>query len=53
VITYALIAGKYPFYDDHKKKLLTRILSCDYEFVPETLWDNISEECKDLIIQLL
>ena len=53
VIIFVLLAGKHPFDADSDRKLFNKILSCDYDFVPENIWENISKECIELIRKLL
>ena len=53
VILFCLISGYHPFDDENNDKLVNQILSCDYDFHPEEVWDCISSECKDLIEKML
>ena len=53
VIIYYLVSGIHPFQGDTKEDLFLKIQSCDYEFMPDSLWDDISDDCKDLIEKLL
>lgn len=53
VIIYFLISGKHPFRGPTEKYLFNKILSCDYDFIPEGDWDHISENCQNLIELLI
>jgi serine/threonine protein kinase len=52
VITYIILAGYVPFYDDNEKLLMDKILQCKFEF-HENEWKNQSEESKHFISYLL
>ncbi|KXS11616.1 Calcium/calmodulin-dependent protein kinase-like protein ID [Gonapodya prolifera JEL478] len=52
VITYILLCGYPPFYDQNNIELFKQILAGKYEF-DRPWWDNISEEAKDFIRHLL
>lgn len=52
VITYILLGGYPPFYDDNQKVLFEKIKRGEYSFHPE-YWDAVSVEAKDLISRLL
>lgn len=52
VITYILLGGYPPFYDDNQKVLFEKIKKGEYSFHPE-YWDAVSVEAKDLISRLL
>jgi calcium/calmodulin-dependent protein kinase I len=52
VITYILVCGYPPFYDDDQKKLFKRIKTAKYEFHSQH-WDNKSDDVKDLITCML
>ena len=53
VVIFVLLAGDHPFTAQTDQKLFNKILSCDYDFEPESIWDNISTECKELVKKLL
>ena len=53
VIIYFLVSGMHPFRGFDSKDLFQKISSCDYDFDPEHLWQDISDECKNLIEGLL
>lgn len=53
VIIYFLVSGIHPFQGNNNKELFKSISSCDYDFEPEHLWQNISGDCKNLIEGLL
>lgn len=52
VITYILLGGYPPFYDDNQKMLFRKIKSGDYKF-DEAYWKGVSTEAQDLISNLL
>eukprot|EP00004_Rigifila_ramosa_P021673 TRINITY_DN580_c0_g1_i2.p1 TRINITY_DN580_c0_g1~~TRINITY_DN580_c0_g1_i2.p1 ORF type:complete len:336 (-),score=80.65 TRINITY_DN580_c0_g1_i2:706-1686(-) len=52
VITYILLCGFPPFYDDNVQVLFEQIKAGHYDF-PDQWWGNISESAKDLIRKLL
>uniref|UniRef100_A0A2K5BY20 Calcium/calmodulin-dependent protein kinase type 1B n=1 Tax=Aotus nancymaae TaxID=37293 RepID=A0A2K5BY20_AOTNA len=52
VISYILLCGYPPFYDESDPELFSQILRASYEF-DSPFWDDISESAKDFIRQLL
>jgi len=52
VITYILLCGFPPFYNDSLPELFEQIMKADYDF-PEDYWKDISEDAKDFIRKLL
>jgi len=52
VITYILLCGFPPFYDENNAALFASIKEGKFDF-PSPYWDNISEEAKDFIQCLL
>lgn len=52
VITYILLCGFPPFYEENTAKLFETIMSASYDF-PSPYWDDISEDAKNLIRRLL
>ncbi|KAI8620314.1 kinase-like domain-containing protein [Chytriomyces sp. MP71] len=52
VITYILLCGYPPFYDQNNVELFKQIMTGKYEF-DRPWWDNISENAKDFIRRLL
>ncbi|CAK9030650.1 Calcium/calmodulin-dependent protein kinase type 1 (CaM kinase I) (MnCaMKI), partial [Durusdinium trenchii] len=52
VITYILLAGYPPFYDENQNTLFRQIKKAKYKFDPE-FWSEVSESAKDLIRGLL
>ncbi|XP_030728778.1 calcium/calmodulin-dependent protein kinase type 1G isoform X2 [Globicephala melas] len=52
VITYILLCGYPPFYEDTESKLFEKIKEGYYEF-ESPFWDDISESAKDFICHLL
>uniref|UniRef100_A0A8C1KI87 Calcium/calmodulin-dependent protein kinase Ia n=1 Tax=Cyprinus carpio TaxID=7962 RepID=A0A8C1KI87_CYPCA len=52
VISYILLCGYPPFYDEHDAKLFEQILKAEYEF-DSPYWDDISDSAKDFISHLM
>jgi len=52
VITYILLCGFPPFYNDSLPELFEQIMKADYDF-PDDYWKDVSEEAKDFIRRLL
>jgi len=52
VITFILLGGYAPFFDDNETELFNKIKRCEYRF-DSPFWDHISEEAKDLIRRML
>jgi len=52
VITYILLCGFPPFYDECLSNLFEEIIAARYDF-PEEYWGHISEEAKDFVSRLL
>jgi len=52
VITYILLCGFPPFYNEKLQELFEQIMKADYDF-PEDYWEDISQEAKDFINKLL
>ncbi|KAI9348318.1 kinase-like domain-containing protein [Zopfochytrium polystomum] len=52
VISYILLCGYPPFYDQNNAVLFRQIMAGRYEF-DRPWWDNVSEEAKDFIRHLL
>merc|ERR1711879_310061 len=54
VITYILLCGFPPFFDDGSNmgELFEQIMAGEYDY-PEEYWDEVSDEAKDLIDNLL
>jgi calcium/calmodulin-dependent protein kinase I len=52
VITYILLCGFPPFYNENLPELFEQILKADYDF-PADYWKDVSEEAKDFIRKLL
>ncbi|KAG9260755.1 calcium/calmodulin-dependent protein kinase type 1D-like [Astyanax mexicanus] len=52
VITYILLSGYPPFYDDNETRLFSKIMRAEYAF-HSPYWDNISESAKDFIRNML
>ncbi|TYZ68879.1 hypothetical protein PybrP1_009736 [[Pythium] brassicae (nom. inval.)] len=52
VITYILLCGFPPFYDENQVEEMRKILHADFEFV-EPYFDGVSSQAKDLIRKML
>jgi len=52
VITYILLCGFPPFYNEKLQLLFEQIMKADYDF-PEDYWSDISDNAKDFIRKLL
>ncbi|XP_051568807.1 calcium/calmodulin-dependent protein kinase type 1-like isoform X1 [Myxocyprinus asiaticus] len=52
VISYILLCGYPPFYDENDTKLFEQILKAEYEF-DSPYWDDISDSAKDFISHLM
>uniref|UniRef100_A0A1B0B9E4 Protein kinase domain-containing protein n=1 Tax=Glossina palpalis gambiensis TaxID=67801 RepID=A0A1B0B9E4_9MUSC len=52
VISYILLCGYPPFYDENDANLFAQILKGDFEF-DSPYWDDISESAKDFIRHLM
>ncbi|XP_041460847.1 calcium/calmodulin-dependent protein kinase type 1D-like [Lytechinus variegatus] len=52
VITYILLCGYPPFYDDNDAALFQQIMKGEYEF-DSPYWDDISDSAKDFIGHLM
>jgi len=52
VITYILLCGFPPFYNEKLQLLFEQIMKADYDF-PEDYWSDVSKEAKDFIRRLL
>lgn len=52
VITYILLSGYPPFYDEKETRLFSKIMRAEYAF-HSPYWDNISESAKDFIRNML
>ncbi|KAK3908950.1 Calcium/calmodulin-dependent protein kinase type 1 [Frankliniella fusca] len=52
VISYILLCGYPPFYDENDANLFAQILKGDFEF-DAPYWDEISDSAKDFIRQLM
>ena len=52
VITYILLCGFPPFYNDNNAQLYAAIKQCKYQFI-RPYWDNVSDDAKDLIKNLM
>lgn len=52
VITYILLCGYPPFYDEDDAQLYKQIMSADYEF-DAPYWDDISQSAKEFVSNLM
>ncbi|KAJ8609033.1 hypothetical protein CTAYLR_008699 [Chrysophaeum taylorii] len=52
VITYILMCGFPPFYDENQNRLFKKIRHGDYSF-PAPYWDQVSDKAKKLVMSLL
>ena len=52
VVTFILLSGTPPFYEEDNFALFEQIKKCRYEFDPE-IWDLVSDEAKDFIKKIL
>eukprot|EP00005_Dracoamoeba_jomungandri_P006449 CAMPEP_0174261642 /NCGR_PEP_ID=MMETSP0439-20130205/11689_1 /TAXON_ID=0 /ORGANISM="Stereomyxa ramosa, Strain Chinc5" /LENGTH=312 /DNA_ID=CAMNT_0015346149 /DNA_START=62 /DNA_END=1000 /DNA_ORIENTATION=+ len=52
VITYILLCGFPPFYSESVPEVFEQIMKAEYDY-PEEYWEDISEEAKDFINNLL
>ena len=52
VMLYMLLSGSIPFYAETDQEVLDLVINCQYDFDDE-VWDDISEEAKDLISKCL
>ncbi|XP_034029271.1 calcium/calmodulin-dependent protein kinase IGb [Thalassophryne amazonica] len=52
VITYILLCGYPPFYEETESQLFSKIMKAQYEF-DSPFWDNISESAKDFIRNMM
>ncbi|XP_041083427.1 calcium/calmodulin-dependent protein kinase type 1D-like isoform X3 [Polyodon spathula] len=52
VITYILLCGYPPFYEETESRLFSRIMEAHYEF-DSPFWDDISESAKDFIRNMM
>nr|XP_023696889.1 calcium/calmodulin-dependent protein kinase type 1D-like isoform X3 [Paramormyrops kingsleyae] len=52
VITYILLCGYPPFYEENETKLYAKIMKAQYEF-DSPFWDDISDSAKDFIRNMM
>ncbi|XP_053499826.1 calcium/calmodulin-dependent protein kinase IGb [Ictalurus furcatus] len=52
VITYILLCGYPPFYEESETRLFLKIMKAQYEF-DSPFWDDISESAKDFIRNMM
>ena len=48
MVTYILLSGTPPFYEENNMKLFERIKNCDYGFDAAS-WKSVSEEAHDFV----
>merc|ERR1719206_1300213 len=52
IITYILLCGCEPFYDQNEQETLGKMMRCDLDFFsPE--WDDVSKYAKDFVSALI
>ena len=52
MVTFILLSGTPPFYEEDNFALFEQIKNCEYDFLDET-WNDVSEEAKDFIRKIL
>ena len=52
VVTFILLSGTPPFYEEDNFELFEQIKACKYDFDVET-WNSVSDEAKDFITKVL
>jgi serine/threonine protein kinase len=52
VVTFILLSGSTPFYEEDNFALFEQIKNCRYSFEAET-WQDVSEEAKDFVKKIL
>jgi calcium/calmodulin-dependent protein kinase I len=52
VVTFILLSGTPPFYEEDNFALFEQIKACKYDFEVET-WENVSAEAKDFVSKIL
>jgi len=52
VVTFILLSGTPPFYEEDNFALFEQIKACKYDFEVET-WNNVSDEAKDFVSKIL
>lgn len=52
VVTFILLSGTPPFYEEDNFAMFEQIKACKYDFAAET-WQNVSKEAKDFIAGIL
>ncbi|XP_065188383.1 myosin light chain kinase A-like [Sycon ciliatum] len=52
VITYILLCGFEPFYDEDQQEIYQKTIRAEYSF-PSPYWDDVSVDARDFINQLL
>uniref|UniRef100_A0A8C6PVS1 Calcium/calmodulin-dependent protein kinase IGb n=1 Tax=Nothobranchius furzeri TaxID=105023 RepID=A0A8C6PVS1_NOTFU len=52
VITYILLCGYPPFYEENETRLFSKIMKAQYDF-DSPFWDDISESAKDFIRNMM
>lgn len=53
VIMYELLCTEIPFYADDQKQYMENILKDELKFVDSELWQQVSNQAKDLVSRLL
>ncbi|KAG9269125.1 calcium/calmodulin-dependent protein kinase type 1G-like isoform X1 [Astyanax mexicanus] len=52
VITYILLCGYPPFYEENETRLFSKIMKAQYEF-DSPFWDDISDSAKDFVQNMM
>ena len=53
VVLFIMLSGKPPFGGKSNKEIIDNVLKGEYSFKKNPVWENISDEAKDLISKLL
>lgn len=52
VLTYVLLSGTQPFYDNDSNAIFDKIRRCEFNF-NDNIWKRISKEAQDFISKLI
>jgi calcium-dependent protein kinase len=53
VILFVMLSGRLPFHRDNHMELLKMVRKAKFEFEPQQIWKNVSENAHDLISRIL